>query len=172
MPHDVFAPAGHPPGGFAPGTRLITPKGAVAVETLRAGDLVLTRDSGPCRLASVVRREAPSATGLVCIAPGALGPDVPETALTVVAEQRVLMVSDDTLRLFGTAETLVAAGDLARSVVADWGRDGAGHWVSLDLGRAELVLADGAWAKLGADLDAPPGSPKVLSPQDIRIASL
>ena len=172
MPHDVCTPAGRPPGGFAPGTRLITPEGAVAVETLRAGDLVLTRDSGPCRLASVFRRDAPSAAGLVCIAPGALGPDVPETALTVVAEQRMLMVSDDTLRLFGTAETLVAAGDLAASAVADWTPERTGHLVTLDLGRAELVLADGAWAKLGADLDAPPGSPKVLSPQDIRIASL
>ena len=172
MPNDAPILSDRAAGGFAEGTCLATPAGPVPVETLRAGDSLLTRGGGQCRLAAVIHNDAPPDAGLVRIGVGALGPDLPARELTVTADQRVLMRSDDTLRLFGTAEALVLARDLAESPAAAWPQDRAGRWVALDLGRAEMVLADGAWAELGAEPDGAPGALRVLSLQEIRIAAL
>lgn len=104
---------------FAAGTMIETTTGPVAVETLRAGDLVLTRDNGaqPVRWVGVRRLGA----GELAVAPhlrpirirqGALGSGLPLRDLIVSPQHRVMVRSKIAQRMFGTQEVLVAAKQL------------------------------------------------------------
>ncbi|GAN76275.1 Hint domain-containing protein [Acidisphaera rubrifaciens] len=69
---------------FAEGTRIATPRGAVAVEALRAGDVVTTVLSGPRRVIWIGRRAVdlrrhrdPARVCPVRVAAGAFGPGLP-----------------------------------------------------------------------------------------------
>lgn len=118
-------------GGFAEGTRIATPAGPRAVETLRAGDMVCTASGGVTRLRAVVVREAPCVMQAVsagdpegdgeagpegAVAPGeavripagSLGAGVPGGALVVGAGQPLLL---DGFAL--AAAALVCGGTIA-----------------------------------------------------------
>lgn len=83
---------------FASGTLIETPKGAVAIEEIRAGDLVETLDNGPqpvlwaglryCSLGAlqVLEKQRP-----VQIAPNALGRGVPSRQLQLSRQHRVML---------------------------------------------------------------------------------
>lgn len=94
---------------FTAGTLIATPGGAVPVELLRPGDLVLTRDNGPQRLLWVaMRRIGPSALAMapnlrpVEISAGAFGTH----DRLVVSPQHGLLLRHDETELFVRARHL------------------------------------------------------------------
>lgn len=104
---------------FARGTMIDTPDGPVAVQDLRPGDLVMTRDSGAQplrwmgsqRLSAEVLARKPRLMP-IRIRAGALGVDSPSQDLIVSPQHRVLVRSRIAQRMFGTFEVLVAAKQL------------------------------------------------------------
>lgn len=101
---------------FAAGTLICTPSGMVPVEDICRGMAVLTKDHGAqrCLLATkqVIYKPGP-AQAPVRIAPGALGPGLPERALSLSPQHRVLLASPVAQRMTGSGEVLVAAKELA-----------------------------------------------------------
>ena len=107
------------PACFTPGTEILTERGYVAVENLKVGDRVRTRDAGLQRLCWVGGSDL-SAADLrarpefqpVRIRAGAFGPGKPARDLLVSPQHRIL-VRDWAAELhFGTTEVLVAAQHL------------------------------------------------------------
>lgn len=98
-------------GGFALGTRILTPRGERPVEALRPGDPVITRDHGQQRLRWSGRRSAP---GTGARAPMCLLPLVGDQAegLLIPPDHRLLVTGYEAELLFGVDEVLVNAGDL------------------------------------------------------------
>ena len=101
---------------FTPGARILTPHGERAIETLRPGDLVVTRDDGPqpirwlgCRTVPGQGRFAP-----VTVDAGAIN-GVSER-LTVSPQHRFLFTGYRAELLFGTPEVLVAAKHLVNDL--------------------------------------------------------
>lgn len=90
MPDGGFAddrmPLNH---GIVEGTPIMTLRGAVAVESLRAGDRVVTR-AGALRVVAVERRVERMAR-LVKVSASALGHDRPEDDMWIAANQPVLV---------------------------------------------------------------------------------
>ncbi|MFY0691006.1 MAG: Hint domain-containing protein [Paracoccaceae bacterium] len=81
---------------FAQGTRIRTPDGEVAIEDLRIGDLVETRDAGPQPILWLSRTQfhwpgAPDSQKPILIAPDALGPGKPRDRLVVSPQHGVLV---------------------------------------------------------------------------------
>lgn len=114
------------PPCFTPGTRILSERGYVAVEDLRVGDRVRTRDAGLQRLCWIGRVDltardlrANPAFHPVCIRADAFGPGQPGRDLLVSPQHRIL-VRDWAAELhFGTTEVLIAAQHLIndRSVI-------------------------------------------------------
>jgi Ca2+-binding RTX toxin-like protein len=97
---------------FAAGSMILTPKGEVAVEALRPGDLVVTRDNGPQPvLWSAMRRLVPDdllahpELAPIAIAPGVFG----QERRLLVSPQHALLVRS------GADECFARAGHLART---------------------------------------------------------
>lgn len=104
---------------FCQDTLILTERGQVAVQDLRVGDTVITRDHGPQPLRWIGRKHlAPDLLGLfatlrpVRIRAGALGPGLPRRDLYVSQQHRVLVASQIARRMFGEPEVLVAAKHL------------------------------------------------------------
>lgn len=81
---------------FATGTQIATPTGTRRVETLRPGDLVLTRDNGAQPLVWVGARSLTFAPGAdahkpVEFKPGSLGANLPASPLILSPQHRVLL---------------------------------------------------------------------------------
>ena len=119
---------------FAGGTRILTPRGEVAVDDLRVGDRVQTTD-GPKTLYWVGTRSV-SAQELaenpklraVRIEKGALGQGLPHRSLRVSRQHRMLTRNALALQMFGVGEALIPAIKLV-------GLPG----ITLDEGNAPLV---------------------------------
>ncbi|MEP2531319.1 Hint domain-containing protein [Shimia sp.] len=118
------------PPCFVRGTLIDTPTGARAVETLKAGDLVLTRDQGAQRIrwvgaSAVDTRDPDRARQLrpVRIKAGAFGPGIPARDLLVSPQHRILIDMPDMALLFGQSEVLCAAQHLVNdfTIVQDPG---------------------------------------------------
>ncbi|MEM9436046.1 MAG: Hint domain-containing protein [Pseudomonadota bacterium] len=139
---------------FTPGTSIITPRGEVAVETLKPGDKVITRDNGLQEIAwtgarELTAEEMDEAEELrpVLIKAGALGPNLPERDMMVSPQHRVLMANDRTQLYFDEREVLVAAKHLV-------GIDGVTRasnvnttYIHFMCAKHEVVLSDGAWTE-------------------------
>ena len=104
---------------FTPGTRISTPDGPRAVETLAPGDEVLTRDNGPQEIQWTGARRMSGARMFVMpglrpirLRAGALGIEEPDQELLVSPEHRLLIRGRTAQALFNTSEVLVAARDL------------------------------------------------------------
>ena len=104
---------------FTPGTLLETPKGLKPVETLVAGDSVVTKDGGAqpilwagSRNVSGARLYAMPDLRPVRIRRGALGGNRPEGDLIVSPDHRMVVSGSATEELWGEREVLVAARDL------------------------------------------------------------
>jgi hypothetical protein len=104
---------------FTPGTRIATPRGEVAVEDLREGDRVITRDNGLQEIRwtgarSLGAGELMAAPNLrpVLIRAGALGHGLPERDMLVSPQHRLLLTSERAALYFGEREVLAAARHL------------------------------------------------------------
>ncbi len=140
------------PPCFTPGTLIDTPDGPRLIETLVPGDLVQTRDHGAqplrwvgqARLSQAALQASPAHLP-VCIAAGALAPGVPQRALVLSPQHRVLVSGWRAEILFGTAEVLVPAlaflGDQA--IRMQPGPQGVSY-LHLLFDRHEILFAEGA----------------------------
>ena len=120
---------------FTPGTLLETPSGLKPVETLVAGDQVVTKDSGAqpilwvgSRNVSGARLYAMPDLRPVRIRAGALGDERPQDDLIVSPDHRMLLTGKAAKNLWGEDEVLVAARDLIN-----------GNGVSRDMGAKSVI---------------------------------
>ncbi|SMO68796.1 Hint domain-containing protein [Paracoccus laeviglucosivorans] len=104
---------------FCRGTTILTDRGEIAVQDLRVGDMVQTRDNGlqPVRWIgsrALDRVDLALAPRLqpIRIRAGALGAGLPAADLLVSPQHRVLVRSAIAQRMFGADEVLVAAKQL------------------------------------------------------------
>ena len=127
---------------FVSGSMIDTVDGPRAVETLVAGDMVLTRDDGPQPLRWTGRRAVPAIGKMapICIRENALGQ---HGELMVSPLHRVLVKDALAELLFGEAEVLIAAKDLVndRSIRAVEG--GEVEYVHLMFDRHQVVYSEG-----------------------------
>lgn len=150
---------------FTPGTRIATPDGPRAVETLLAGDKVATRDSGPQEVLWIGQKEMSGARLYampdlrpVRIRSGALGEDRPEGDLLVSPDHRILVTGDRARAIWGEPEVLVAARDLIDdgTITRDHGA-GRTSYIHLLLPSHQILCANGldceSFHPADADLD-------------------
>lgn len=104
---------------FARDTLIDTPEGEVPVQDLAVGSAVRTLDNGVSTLRWVGRRRLSAADLMLAphlrpvrIPAGALGNDLPRTALTVSPQHRILLRSPIIRRMFNSSEVLLAAKHL------------------------------------------------------------
>ncbi|MEO1679180.1 MAG: Hint domain-containing protein [Pseudomonadota bacterium] len=97
---------------FCPGTRILTPTGALPVEALGPGDVVLTRDNGarPVRWAGRWTGPGRGRLAPVRLAKGAFGARRP---LLVSPQHRLLLTGPHVTLLTGEGEAFVAARHFA-----------------------------------------------------------
>ncbi|MBJ3762540.1 Hint domain-containing protein [Maribius pontilimi] len=138
---------------YAAGTLIDTLGGAVPIETLKPGDLVLTRDRGPrpilwtrsedYPLENTARYDRP-----VLIKAGAVGPNLPARDMVVSPQHRVLVGSGGQFETIFDEEALAPAKALV-------GLLGIRHmmgkksirWIHFACARHEVVRANGCWAE-------------------------
>ena len=101
---------------FTRGTLIATDRGEIAIEDLRAGDMVLTVDAGyqPIRWigsqkVSTPALEANPKLRPIRISAGAMGLNLPQQDLVVSRQHRMLVKSRISARMFDTPEVLVSA---------------------------------------------------------------
>lgn len=131
---------------FVQGTLIATPRGAVRVDDLRAGQLVETPD-GPQRLRWIGRtpvRAIRDEALPVRLPAGCLGKGQPQTDLRVSQNHRISLEGYDCELLFGTDQVLVAA----KHLVGQYGIELDREWVRpvyyhLLFDRHELVWSNG-----------------------------
>ncbi|MDM7931198.1 Hint domain-containing protein [Tabrizicola sp.] len=147
-PYSLYAE----PPCFTLGTLIDTPSGPQAVESLKVGDLVLTRDHGaqPLRW---IGRVVLTASHLawhpehqpICIAEGALAPGVPSQDLRLSPQHRVLVSGWKAELLFAETEVLVPAVALCNDRGISLAR--SAHevvYLHLLFDRHEIIFAEGA----------------------------
>jgi hypothetical protein len=139
---------------FTPGTCLATVRGEVAVENLREGDRVITRDNGIKTLAWAGKRDftGPELASRpefnpVHISKGALGNDMPKRDMVVSPNHRMVITSSIADVLFGEREVLVAAKHLTSLDGVDQVATPAVQYIHLMFEQHEIVLANGAWTE-------------------------
>ncbi len=105
---------------IANGAWIDTPAGPVLIEDLRVGDVVLTKDNGPQPLRWIHSRQlrvrdlaARSTIAPIHIACGALGENIPHTALRVSPQHQMLIHCGYASLVLDTPDCLVKAKDLA-----------------------------------------------------------
>ena len=137
---------------FVAGTLIDTPDGPRAIERLRRGDAVLTRDRGPQIVQWIGSRTlGPDDMARkprlrpIRIAAGALGRNLPRRDLLVSPQHRVLMHSPIARRMFEAEEILVPAHKLAGlpGISVEPG-DRAVTYHHLLFRRHEIVISEGA----------------------------
>ncbi len=140
------------PPCLTPGTMIATPDGARAIETLKAGDLVLTRDAGAQPLVWVGALTVPGSRlrmepqfRPVRISAGALGPGVPSRDLVVSQQHRMLITGWQAELMAGCPEVLVAARHLVgRPGIRIDEQAAEVTYLHLLFDRHHLIWADGA----------------------------
>jgi hypothetical protein len=137
---------------FAAGTMIHTENGDVAVQDLRKGDMVWTRDNGfqALRWAGASHLNASDLAAKPKLLPirikaGALGANMPTADLVVSPQHRVLVRSAIAQRMFGAMEVLVPAKHLTELPGVDVDADVTSisyHHLMFDA--HEVVMSNGA----------------------------
>lgn len=138
---------------FAPGTQIATPQGARSVETLAAGDFVLTLDHG----AKVIKWVNHQTLALeparldqrpVLIAAGALGRNLPATDMIVSPQHRILVGGHGQLEKLFPREAFVPAKALTSLPKIRFMRGKREiTWVHFAFNRHEIVIANGCFSE-------------------------
>jgi Ca2+-binding RTX toxin-like protein len=128
---------------FARGTMIETPTGAVAIEDLAAGDLVLTHDNGaqPIRWIGSRTVEAKGNLAPVVISEGTLGND---RELRVSPLHRMLITHWRAELMFGEPEVLVPAKHLVNGDTIYTAEGGEVEYFHMLFDQHEIVTANGA----------------------------
>jgi hypothetical protein len=152
---------------FTPGAMIATPNGERAIETLRAGDRVMTRDHGLQAIRWIGQRAVPAEGKLapILIRPGVVtGLEKP---LLVSPQHRMLFTGYRAELLFGETEVLLAAKHLVdgRDVTREEGGDVT--YIHMLFDTHEVVYANGA-----ATESFHPGEEGVASVDDAARAEL
>ena len=139
---------------FTPGTRIATLGGEVAVEALRVGDMVATRDNGIQEIRwigsrRITREELRADESLrpILIKAGALGQGLPESDMMVSRQHRMLISGPRAELLFGSDEVLVRAQHLLNLPGVSVAEVEAVTYLHILFDRHEVILADGAWSE-------------------------
>ena len=132
---------------FLRGTLILTRRGEVAVETLRAGDLVATKFGGlrPVRWIGTQRFEgrlAGKGHQPIRFAPGSLGHGMPSCDLRVSPGHAMLVQDGQGGEVLAHAGALVNGSTITQEQVR-----GGIEYFHIDLGPHDCVLANGAWAE-------------------------
>ncbi|SMX33964.1 Hint domain-containing protein [Actibacterium lipolyticum] len=128
---------------FATGTRILTPYGERAVESLKQGDLVITADNGLQPIRWVGKREVPAVGKLapIRIRKNVLGND---RDLLVSPQHRMLRTGFDTELLFGQNEVLIPAVHMLNGTDVMREEGGTVTYVHLLFDHHEVIFAEGA----------------------------
>ncbi|MEM9059163.1 MAG: Hint domain-containing protein [Pseudomonadota bacterium] len=138
------------PPCFAPGTRILTGRGEVAVEDLRIGDMVQTARHGPqpvrwigVRTETFTERDARNKP--ILISAGALGGGFPTRDLVVSPQHRMLITGKLPETMFGTREVLATAKNLTAlpGVRRMLGKSEIRYFALL-FDRHEIIFAEGS----------------------------
>lgn len=139
---------------FTPGAMIDTPYGRRPVETLNAGDFVLTRDHGPCPvrwISNTHLTEADLARNPndrpIRIAAGAIAPGIPEQDITVSPQHRFLIEGWKAQLLFGQDEVLVPAKSFINDHSVRVQSAQQVEYFHLLLDDHAVVRANGAWTE-------------------------
>ena len=149
----VIRTAPHTPC-FTADTEIATNRGAVRIEDLRVGDLVLTRDNGyrPIRWIGARRFDAALLAEFpelrpVRIPAGAVAPRMPSRDLTVSPQHRMLLTGDVAEELGGETEILAAATDVADLLSAMPVAQNSVVYYHILFDAHEIVWANGCWSE-------------------------
>lgn len=129
---------------FTPGTLIETAYGPRPVETLRLGDLIVTRDSGLQPLRWIGKKTVEAKGNL---APIELSPTILQDAkapLLVSPQHRILWSGPRAQLLFGDREVLVAAAHLLDNPAVRRREGGDVTYLHLMLDQHEVIYANGA----------------------------
>ncbi len=139
---------------FTPGTMIRTADGDRAIETLKIGDMVETKDGGLQPIAWIGSRDI-SAEVLdqndnlrpVLIRQGAMGNGLPRRDLLVSPQHRMLVDNASVQLWLGEEEVLVKAKDMTHRPGIDTADVDSVTYIHLMFEEHQLVLADGAWSE-------------------------
>lgn len=140
---------------FTAGTKILTERGAVAVEDLGPGDMVVTRDNGlqplrwvGSRKLSYSELQARPELQPVRIAANALAGVGPERAMMVSPQHRVLIEGARAEMFFGESEVLVPAKHLTSMAEVTRALPVEGvTYVHILFDRHEIVQSEGIWTE-------------------------
>jgi Ca2+-binding RTX toxin-like protein len=140
---------------FTAGTQIMTEAGPVAVEDLRPGTMVVTRDNGAqplrwvgqCRLSYEDLLANPQLQP-VRIASGALGAAGPDRSMMLSPQHRVLIEGARAEMYFGESEVLVPAKHLVGMAEVTRALPAEGvTYVHILFDRHEIVQSEGIWTE-------------------------
>jgi hypothetical protein len=139
---------------FTPGTLIATPKGEVPVESLKAGDKVITRDNGIQEVRWAGSKVLSTSSMMVnphmrpvMIRRGSLGNGLPERDMMVSPNHRVLVANDRTALYFDEHEVLVSAKHLVGGKGIFTAESMGTTYIHFMFDQHEVVLTDGAWTE-------------------------
>lgn len=139
---------------FTPGTAIATPKGEVAVEKLKVGDRILTRDNGIQKINWVAKKrldytqlKAVRQLRPILIRARAIGDGLPERDMLVSPSHRMLIVSNYAELYFGQSEVLISAKHMLGMEGVELSDQPYITYHHFMCDNHEIVLADGAWSE-------------------------
>lgn len=127
---------------FVAGTLIQTDQGQMPVDTLEAGDMIMTRDRGAQPLRWIGQRTVP-ATGALAPIEIAAGTFGDHKTLRVSPLHRILIQNEMAELLFGESEVLVAAKELVNDHSVRAIEGGAVTYVHLLFDQHEIVVSNG-----------------------------
>lgn len=129
---------------FTPGTLILTPAGERPIETLEAGDLVVTRDRGAQRIRWIGKKTVTGKGALAPILLDGLSNFGPGRPLLVSPQHRVLIEGYPAELHFGISEVLVAAKHLLGAGIARVQPMARVTYLHLMFDAHEVIYANGA----------------------------